>query len=75
MKHLLSIAFVALVAGCGGNSDGLPATDAPAPSQGTGTTTARKFEVFDANERSPVVTQTLSMDDPLLAAAIARAQR
>ena len=40
-----------------------------------GTTTARKFEVFDANERSPVFTQTLSMDDPLLAAAIARAQR
>ena len=44
MKHLLSIAFVALVAGCGGNSDSPPATDAPAPSQGTGTSAAAQID-------------------------------
>ena len=40
----------------------------------SGTTSARKFEVFDADGPMPVVTQTLSMDDPLVVAAIARAQ-
>lgn len=40
----------------------------------SGTTSARRFEVFDVNGSSPVVTQTLSTDDPLLVAALARAQ-
>lgn len=40
-----------------------------------GTTSARRFEVFDAGGPAPVVMQTLSMDDPLVTAAIARAQR
>jgi hypothetical protein len=38
-----------------------------------GTTPARRFEVFDAEGSAPVVTQTLTMDDPLVTTALARA--
>jgi hypothetical protein len=38
-----------------------------------GTAPARRFEVFDADGSAPVVTQTLTMDDPLVTTALARA--
>jgi hypothetical protein len=44
MKHLLSIAFVIVVAGCGGGGDRPPGAGTPAPSQGTGTSTAAQID-------------------------------